>query len=131
MASDKNDYDFMKNMIEKMRENNSPKKQSKINEGLNVKTLTPEELEDEKNRFREAVGGTVEFGKFNIYDDTIEFGGQFISERIAWNFSLDSAKGCYISTESTQLSNETLEKIQKLKAYYDVWAEYWANELSQ
>jgi hypothetical protein len=131
MASHRNEYDLMKDMIGKIRLGQELAKK-KINEEENrsVRRLQPQEEEDEKKKFLEAVGGSVEFNPFAIYDDTVEFSGSFTAERILWNFSLDSSKGCYISCDSTQLSDETVQKLQKLKAYYDQWSQYWANETS-
>lgn len=131
MGTYRNEYDIMKEMIKNMRKITPAK--SKINEELNVNQLTPDEEQDEQNKFKEAIeGASVEFGQFilNPAARMVEWSGLFPSEKIAWNYSLDSTKGCYISADAAQLSDETVQLIQKLKAYYDQWSQYWTNEVS-
>ena len=132
MGQYRNDYDLMKKMIGNMKAG-MVQGQSRLNEELNTSQLSQPELEDEENKFKEAIeGAAVTFGKFilNPQARNVEWSGFFPSENIAWNFSLDSSKGCYISADAAQLSDEMVQKLQKLKAYYDQWAQYWANEVS-
>lgn len=126
MASKINDYDSMKNMLNITRQY-----KNKINEDV-VPTLQPEELEDEKNRFAEALGNAViEFGNFNRYNDNIEWTGVIVKEKITWVFSLDASIGCYISCEQIQLTDTVVKMFQDLHVYYNEWSQYWSQELSK
>ena len=95
-----------------------------------VNTLKDNELEDEINRFKSAVGSTGKFNDFKIYDNNIEWSGLLPVENISWAFSLDTNNGCYITVNSLQLNNETLERLNKLSTYYEVWSEYWIKEVN-
>lgn len=110
------------------------RKHSKMNEDVEqeagASTLSDVELEDEKNRFKEGVGSTAEFNGFKIYESNIQWSGVLPVENIAWSFSLDNNDGCYITANTLQLTTETLERINKLSAYYDVWREYWMKEVN-
>lgn len=125
MAKDNKD---MRHLLKIVRDFNK-----KINENdtlPGVSTLSEVELEDEMNRFKDAVGSTAEFNEFKIYDNKIEWSGLLPVENLAWSFSLDSNNGCYITVNSLQLNNESLERINKLSAYYSVWSEYWMKEIN-
>ena len=100
-----NGYDDMKKFLNIGRELN---KKKKVNEAINT-NLSQREIEDEMQKFREAVTTTVEFGIFKPYSDNVEFNGELLSERIKWVFSLDSTVGCYITCEQTQLNDETVK----------------------
>lgn len=132
MAQQRNEYDIMKKMISNMKAG-ALLGRNQMNEGINTNNLSPAEEEDEQTKFKETIEGViVQFGKFSInrISKTVEWSGFFITEKIGWNYSLDSSKGCYVVSTGAQLSPETLETLQKLQAYYEIWAQYWANEIS-
>jgi len=125
MSNKINEHENMRNMLAITRQFKRA-----INEDV-VPTLQPEELEDEKNRFKEALGNAViEFGNFNRYNDNIEWTGVLVKEQITWVFSLDATIGCYISCQQIQLSEQTLQIIQNLHVYYNEWSQYWSQEIS-
>ena len=120
-----NDSRYLLNQVRKYK-NNKQIKESQAG----VNTLKDNELEDEINRFKSAVGSTGKFNDFKIYDNNIEWSGLLPVENISWAFSLDTNNGCYITVNSLQLNNETLERLNKLSTYYEVWSEYWIKEVN-
>ena len=127
MGQYRNEYDSMKAMMNLIRDYQQINEQ--INEG-SIPALQPQELEDEKTRFSQAVTPNVQFGNWKSYNDTIEWSGFLIKEKIKWMFSLDQSVGCFISCEETQLSDDVVKVLQNLKAYYDQWAKYWGEQMS-
>lgn len=117
-------------LLNKVRKHTNLKENNESQAG--VSTLSEVELEDEMNRFKEAVGSTAEFNEFKIYDGTnnIEWSGLLPVENLAWSFSLENNNGCYITVNALQLNNESLERINKLSAYYNVWLDYWMKEVN-
>lgn len=125
------EYDNMKAMLNLTRAGS--KKPISTKKALREETipqLQPQEMDDEKNKFTQAVASTVEFGNFMRYSDNIEWNGELIKEKIKWVYSLDDVNGCYITCEQLQLSDDAVQTIQKLKAYYDTWSEYWGTQIS-
>lgn len=125
MGNNRNEYDSMKNMLDKIRDF----QKQQLNESL-VAPLQPQELEDEKTKFKEGVSPNVEFGPFNRTDGNVEFSGVLIKEKISWLFSLAQTDGCYVSCENLQLSDDNVKTIQKLSSYYTQWSDYWGNAMS-
>lgn len=124
MSSHRNEYDAMKTLL-----NITRSYKNNINEG-SIPQLQPQEIEDEKTRFVQAVTPTVEFGNFVPYNNNIEWSGLLVKEKIKWTFSLDQSVGCFISCDATQLSDEVVRVLQNLKAFYDEWSKYWGEQIS-
>ncbi len=124
MNKHRNEYDDMKNMLEKLRQYKPT-----LNEST-IPNLQPQEMEDEKTKFSQAVTPTVEFGTWTPIHGGIQWSGVLVKERIHWVFSTDSSSGCIISGENISLSDDVLRVIQGLKAYYDEWAAYWGQQFS-
>jgi hypothetical protein len=91
--------------------------------------ITDVEIETEKNTFASNVTKLVSFGDFKITNDNVSWSGVFPKEKIEWVYSLDSDEGVYISCELTQLTDNTLTLVQKLRGYYEKWAEKWSGEI--
>ena len=91
--------------------------------------LTPDEIEGEKQEFAANVSKLVEFNDFKLGYDNASWSGVFPKEKIEWIYSLDADQGVYISCEMSQLTDGTLELIQKLRGYYETWSEKWAGEI--
>jgi hypothetical protein len=103
--------------------------------GLDATEL--EFTENEKEAFRSSMQGfidnitdLVEFKILNISSANIEWVGDLTQENIEWVYSLDEQNGCYISANMLQLTDETLELINKLKQNYKEWASTWGRILS-
>ena len=96
-----------------------------------IQTLDPEEQREEENKFKDIVSKLVKFNPIKVHKENVEWSGHLIREKIDWTFSLDDTVGCYIyTTELIQLRDEVLEVLQKLRGYYDVWADEWGSRLT-
>ena len=122
----RNEYDAMKEMLGKTREH---LRKSKLNEG-SIPNLQPQELDDEKKRFTDAVTPVVEFGSFVPVHGGIQWEGVLVQEKIKWVFSTDANVGCFITCENIALSDDAVRVLQSLKAYYDQWSKYWGQQLN-
>lgn len=95
--------------------------------------ITPDEQREEENKFKETVSKLVKFEKMKVYRQNVEWSGQLVREKIKWVFSLNENNGCYISIESEdmlQLTMDVIETLKKLKGYYDVWSDEWSARLT-
>lgn len=91
--------------------------------------LSKSELDAEQNEFATNVTKLTEFNDFKIGYDNVTWGGFMPKEKIEWVYSLESSDGVYFSCELTQLTEDTLELIQKLYAYYHKWSDKWSGEI--
>jgi uncharacterized protein YkwD len=112
-----------------------------LNENADVQGSTPlapqapsteptasSEAKEEEKLFTQSVGMAY-FGNFQKQGNNVTFQGSLGSgESIKWYFSL--ADGCVISTEQFTLDNENYGKIEKLKAYFDIWKAKWENQIT-
>lgn len=121
----RNDYDDMKSMLSitrKMRLNENTSSQ---------RQLTPEEVTEEQENFKKAVTNVVEFENFIIYDNSIEWRGKLVQFDIDWVFDTSDTSGVYMQTNTLlQLREDTLETIQKLRAYFLEWSAKWGENLN-
>lgn len=95
--------------------------------------ITPEEQREEENKFKDTVSKLVKFDKMKVYRQNVEWSGELVREKVRWVFSLNESNGCYISIESEdmlQLTMEVIETFKKLKGYYDVWSDEWSSRLT-
>lgn len=125
-----NEHDMTKKMLDTLRisklivENNTP------SEGIDLEQA---ELNEEQNKFREAISPRVDFETFKIYPQAsnVIFAGKFQDMNgMSWQFSMTETKGVYIKADNLQLTEDTVRTIQKLSGYYDVWVKEWANKLA-
>lgn len=95
--------------------------------------ITPDEQREEENKFKDTVSKLVKFDKMKVYRQNVEWSGELVREKIKWVFSLNENNGCYVSIESEdmlQLTMEVIETLKKLKGYYDVWSDEWSARLT-
>ena len=95
--------------------------------------ITPDEQREEENKFKDTVSKLVKFEKMKVYRQNVEWSGELVREKIKWVFSLNENNGCYISIESQdmlQLTMEVIETLKKVKGYYDVWSDEWSARLT-
>ncbi len=138
-----NNYDFMKHALDitrKVQKDNYDQRIADFNKKLlkeEVKrTLTPEEYQQEIEKFKESVTTAIQFeqdpSSFQITEDNIQWGGNLVRENISFVFSLEGTDSLYITNlDMIQLTDETLETLNKLKAYYISFSEYWGGEISR
>lgn len=95
--------------------------------------ISPDEQREEENAFKDTVTQLVQFEKIKVYRQNVEWSGTLVREKINWIYTLEDSVGCYISTEDDdvlQLTDDVLNLIKKIRAYYDIWSEEWASRLT-
>jgi hypothetical protein len=130
-----NQYDEMKKMLNNTRKGvvwrrlHEDTKTYYNQEKESNRSITDQELEDEKSEFASNVTKLTEFNDFKINYDNVTWSGFMPKEKIEWVYSLESDEGIYISCELTQLTQGNLELIQKLYGYYVKWSDKWSGEI--
>ena len=127
--------DDIKNLLE---EQSRPKVKltrllTEDNAGEQPQEVTSDEQREEENKFKDTVSKLVKFGKIKVYRQNVEWSGELIRERVKWVYSLNESNGCYLSIESEdmlQLTVEVIETFKKLRGYYDVWSDEWSARLT-
>ena len=95
--------------------------------------ITADEQREEENKFKDTVSKLVKFDKMKVYRQNVEWSGELVREKVRWVFSLNESNGCYISIESEdmlQLTMDVIETFKKLKGYYDVSSDEWSSRLT-
>ena len=112
-------HDETKRMLGLIRETNSieTNKNKKILREQNEKDggkedLAPAEYAEEQQKFRDTVSPRVKFNSFKLYPkaQNVEFSGEFTDSKIEWFYSLDDARGVYITGTFIQLRNEVVDE---------------------
>ena len=128
-----NQYDDMKKMMKISRRGVIRQILKEEDQGINnqqqKRQLTSSELQNEQAQFANNVTKLTQFKDFQINYDNVTWGGFMPKEKIEWVYSLESDDAVYISCELTQLTQSTLELIQKLYGYYTKWADQWSGEI--
>ena len=141
MSEKYNEHDVTRDMLKTIRRNDM------INEGENddvsgVKEETNEgdsinlsgsDLNDEHEKFRQTINPRVQFDGFKIYPDAnnVVFSGKFQGfGGMEWQFTLEESDGVYIVSDNLQLTGETLNMLQKLRGYYENWADEWSEKIA-
>jgi hypothetical protein len=102
-------------------------------EGEEGQDISPDEQRDEENAFKDRVTQLVDFEKIKVFSQTVTWSGKLIREGIQWTYTLDDKVGCFINTEdddTLQLTDDMLEVVKNIRAYYDVWSEEWSTRLT-
>ena len=123
-----NEHDITKKMLKTLR---TPLLNEEVDRNKEIE-LEPSELRDEQDSFIKAVTTDVDFISFKIYPNSnnVVFSGKFNGlGKLEWLFTLEEYNGLYISCDNTQLTEESLITIKKLKGYYDTWRENWSEKI--
>jgi hypothetical protein len=100
-------------------------------ESEDIETVAPDEQREEENKFKGIVSKLCKFEKIKVHQQNVEWSGHLIREKLDWVFSLDDTIGVYVKTDDfLQLKDENLKVLQKLRGYYEVWSDEWANRLT-
>jgi len=126
-----NRYDEMKKYLNISRGGVISKLITEAEEQQDEKDITPEEELKEQNEFANNVTKSVKFIKFKLTTNNALWGGLLFpgDKDIEFYYSLDSEDGCYITVEMLELSEDTVDVIQKLQGYYKHWYQKWAGEV--
>ena len=121
------EYDITRSMIKSMR--------LALNEEVvdGIYQVDPQEVRDEELKFVDAVSKRVDFNDLKVYvtgNGNVEWSGVILQYGIEWKYSLESSTGVYMSSNLLQLTDDALNVISKLSAYYDIWASEWSDKLA-
>lgn len=102
------------------------------NDSPDAQTITDPEIKQEESEFNKNVSPQVQFNQLKMYPKGVEWSGVLMAERIQWFYSLDDTTGCYMLVDSPlQLRDETLQVLNKLRGYYDIWRKNWSEKINQ
>lgn len=107
--------------------------ESELSDEEQGQDISPDEQRDEENAFKGKVSQLVEFEKIKVFTKTVTWSGKLVREGISWSYTLDDKVGCFIGTEENdtlQLTDDMLEVIKNVRAYYDIWSEEWSSRLT-
>jgi hypothetical protein len=90
------------------------------------KTAFQETMDD----FVEMVSDMTDFGVLNVYSNNVEWSGKIIDLDLEFFYSIGENNGVYINGDMLKLSQETMEVIEKLNNYYEMFKSKWAKLLS-
>lgn len=102
-------------------------------EGEDTIDPSQEEMNAEYDKFSDVVNPRVQFKVFKIYPkaNNVILGGTFQGmSGLEWQFSLEDENGLYITVNNLQVDNDVIQTLQKLKGYYDNWANEWSKKLA-
>ncbi len=121
------EYDITRSMIKSMR--------LVLNEEVvdGIYQVDPQEVREEELKFVDSVSKRVDFNDLKVYvtgNGNVEWSGVILQYGIEWKYSLESSTGVYMSSNLLQLTDDALNVISKLSAYYDIWASEWSDKLA-
>lgn len=121
------EYELSKTMLNAIRNSEL------LSEGVN-EVVEPSELDytDEVKKFKSQISSRVEITTFNIYPESnnVVFGGVFNDvSSLHFEMSLSEKDGLYINADNLQITDDIVNRIQKLNGYYKNWSEEWANKV--
>lgn len=91
-----------------------------------------QDYQDEIKKFKSQITSRVDVETFLIYPETnnVVFGGKFNDlTEFSFEMSLSEKDGLYINTNNLQITDDIVNRIQKLNGYYKNWAEEWSNKI--
>lgn len=135
MIEESDEFETTRKMLDVLNEAKSRPDGYLITEEVesDVIKLEGSELKDEQDKFRDVIGQRVEFGVFNIYPEAnnVVFGGRFQDMGgLEWQFSLEEDDGVYITGSNIKLTTSAVDRLQRLRGYYENWSEEWAQKLA-
>ena len=127
LNSSEEEYDITRSMIKSMR--------LVLNEEVvdGIYQVDPQEVRDEELKFVDAVSKRIDFNDLKVYvtgNGNVEWSGVILQYGIEWKYSLESSTGVYMSSNLLQLTDDDLNVISKLSAYYAIWASEWSDKLA-
>ena len=113
------EYDITKSMIKSMK--------LMLTEAVvdGIYEVDPQEVREEELKFVDAVSKRVDFNDLKVYvtgNGNVEWSGVILQYGIEWKYSLESSTGVYMTSNLLQLTDDALNVISRLAAYYDIWA---------
>lgn len=86
-------------------------------------------FQDTMDEFTEEVSDLVDFNQLNVYSNTVEWSGKIIDKDLEFIYTIGESSGVYINGNMVKVDDETLELINKLKGFYEVFKSKWSKVL--
>ncbi len=86
-------------------------------------------FQDTMDEFTEEVSDLVDFNQLNVYSNTVEWSGKIIDKDLEFIYTIGESSGVYINGNMVKVDDETLELINKLKGFYEVFKSKWSGVL--
>ena len=80
--------------------------------------------------FVEMVSDMSEYGNLNVYPNNVEWSGKIIDLDLEFFYSIGENNGVYINSDMLKINEDTMETLQKLTSYYNMFKSKWAKLLS-
>ena len=96
-------------------------------------TLTDEEktsYQETMDDFVEQVSDLVDYNSLNIYENNVEWSGLLVKFDVQFFYTVGERNGVYVSGSMTKIDEESLETLNKLKDYYQIFSTKWAKVLA-
>lgn len=87
-------------------------------------------FQDTIDEFTEEVSDLVDFNQLNVYPNTVELSGKIIDHDIEFIYTIGEDSGIYINGNMLKIDDDTLEMINKLKAFYEKFKSKWSKVLA-
>lgn len=86
-------------------------------------------FQDTMDEFTDEVSDLVDFNQLNVYSNTVEWSGKIIDKDLEFIYTIGESSGVYINGDMIKVDDETLELINKLKGFYEVFKSKWSKVL--
>jgi hypothetical protein len=86
-------------------------------------------FQDTMDEFTDEVSDLVDFNQLNVYSNTVEWSGKIIDKDLEFIYTIGESSGVYINGNMIKVDDETLELINKLKGFYEVFKSKWSKVL--
>lgn len=102
-----------------------------IKEQVSNVPISKEEIAKQEEELKKSVQTPIRFDEFIMTNKDIKW-KMFLSKYdVSITFSLEDVEGVYMySDTATQVTEEFVEVIKKLKSYYDTWNNEWSQKLN-
>jgi hypothetical protein len=87
-------------------------------------------FQETMDEFVEQVSDMVDFNKLNVYPNNVEWSGKIIDADLEFFYSIGEDNGVYINGEMIKTDDEFIERINKLKTFYEIFKSKWAKILA-
>lgn len=87
-------------------------------------------FQETMDEFVEQVSDMVDFNKLNVYPNNVEWSGRIIDADLEFFYSIGEDNGVYINGEMIKTDDQFIERINKLKTFYEIFKSKWAKILA-
>jgi hypothetical protein len=97
---------------------------------LDLTTDEKTAFQETMDEFVEEVSDMVDFNKLNVYPNNVEWSGKIIDSDLEFFFSIGEDNGVYINAEMVKVDDGFIERVNKLRTFYEKFKSKWAKILA-